>query len=270
MYMKAISARVPVGTLAFDPLTEQQVVTRVLAALAEGDGGWISTPNVDILRRSSKNAEVRRLIGAADMVVADGAPVVWAARLGGRPLPERVAGSSLLWSLSEAAATSGRGIYLLGGEAEVADRAADRLRRHAPGLRVTGTFAPPWGFESEPAQVEAIRDRLVSADPDMVFVGLGCPKQELLIETLSPDLPRTWWLGCGAALAFAAGQLHRAPAWMQANGLEWVHRLVSEPRRLARRYLIDDAPFALRLLAASAATRAGCTRGQVLPTSVTS
>jgi len=244
-----------VGSLAFDAVTEDEVVARVLAALTRGDGGWISTPNVDILRRSAEDAEVRRLISAADIVVADGAPVVWAAKLCGQPLPERVAGSALLWSLSVAAAGCGRGVYLLGGAPGVADRAAARLRQHAPGLRVTGTFAPPWGFEFDPAQVDAIRDRLVSADPDIVFVGLGCPKQERLIAALTPDLPHAWWIGCGAALAFAAGELRRAPVWVQASGLEWVHRMAAEPRRLVRRYLVDDAPYALRLLARSALSR---------------
>jgi len=244
-----------VGALAFDPVTEQQVVDHVLTALTRGDGGWISTPNIDIMRRSAEDAGVRRLIGAADVVVADGAPVVWAAKLGGRPLPERVAGSALVWSLSAAAAVAGRGIFLLGGEPGVADRAAARLCGHAPGLRVTGTFAPDWGFESDPAQVDAIGELLKSADPDVVFVGLGCPKQERLIEALAPDLPRIWWVGCGAALDFAAGERRRAPAWMQASGLEWVHRMVAEPRRLVRRYLVDDAPYALRLLIGSALSR---------------
>jgi len=251
----SLSLRVPVGTLAFDAVTEDEVVTRVFTALGRGDGGWISTPNVDVLRRSAADSEVRRLIGSADIVVADGAPVVWAARIGGRPLPERVAGSALLWSLSAAAASSGRGIYLLGGQPGVADRAAAQLSRRTPALRVTGTFAPPWGFESEPDQVDAIRERLVGAGPAVVFVGLGCPKQERLIAALAPSLPHAWWIGCGAALAFAAGELRRAPHWMQAGGLEWLHRMVAEPRRLVRRYLVDDAPYALRLLADSALSR---------------
>jgi len=263
--MTSVLPRVRVGTLDFDPLTEVDVVERVLDALTRGEGGWISTPNIDILRRSAEDGEVRRLVSAADLVVADGAPVVWAARLGGRPLPERVAGSALLWSLSAAAARAGRGIYLLGGEPGVADRAAARLSSHAPGLRVTGTYAPPWGFESDPAQIHAIRGRLLGADPAVVFVGLGCPKQERLIATLAPSLPRVWWIGCGAALAFAAGQLQRAPAWMQASGLEWVHRMAAEPRRLGRRYLVDDAPYALRLLAGSALARLGPTASTATP-----
>lgn len=255
MLAPAPHSRVPVGALSFDPLTEREVVACVLTASDRSQGGWISTPNVDILRRSTLDPEARRLIGAADLVLADGAPVMWAAKLSGCPLPGRVTGSSLLWTLSAAAADTGRGIYLLGGEPGVAERAATRLAEYAPGLRVTGTFAPRWGFESDPDQIEDIRQRVVQAAPDLVFVGLGCPKQERLIETLSPSLPQAWWLGCGAALAFAAGELTRAPTWMQTCGLEWAHRVLCEPRRLARRYLIDDAPFALRLLASAALSR---------------
>ena len=120
---------------------------------------------------------------------------------------------------------------------------------------MTGTFSPPWGFESDSDQTAAIGERLTIADPDVVFVGLGCPKQERLIATLAPSLPSVWWICCGAALAFAAGEMQRAPAWMQTSGLEWVHRMAAEPRRLSRRYLVDDAPYALRLLAGSALSR---------------
>ena len=228
------------------------MVSRVCHDLGEGRGGWISTPNVDILRRSAHDSAVRQLISVADLVVADGAPVVWAARLRGRPLPERVAGSSLMWTLSAAAAQSERGIFLLGGGPGVAEQAARRLTEHAPGLRVTGTAAPPRGFEQDEQEMARLRAALRAAQPDIVFVGLGCPKQERLIQELAPDLPATWWIGCGAALDFAAGELRRAPGWMQDSGLEWLYRLVSEPRRLARRYLVDDLPYALRLLVGSA------------------
>ncbi len=244
------------------------MVTRVCQDLSEGRGGWISTPNVDILRRSARDSAVRQLINVADLVVADGAPVVWAARLGGRPLPERVAGSSLMWTLSAAAAQGQHGIFLLGGEPGVAERAAQRLIEHAPGLRVTGTASPPWGFEQDEHEMARLRAELRAAQPDIVFVGLGCPKQERLIQELAPDLPNTWWIGCGAALAFAAGEVRRAPGWMQNSGLEWLHRLVSEPRRLARRYLVDDLPYALRLLVGSA--RSGRTADASTPPRVVS
>ena len=165
-----------------------------------------------------------------------------------------MAGASLIFSLSEAAAASGKSVYLLGGEPGVPARAAAALGRRYPGLLVAGVHSPPFGFEREPGEVEAIAARLARAKPDIVFVGLGFPKQERLIAAVAPGLPGAWFIGCGAAIPFAAGTLPRAPHWMQRLGLEWVHRLASEPRRLFRRYLTDDVPFALRLLVTSALT----------------
>ena len=101
----------------------------------------------------------------------------------------------------------------------------------------------------------AVRRRLAAARPDIVFVGLGCPKQERLIAAVGPYLPTAWYLGCGAAVPLAAGTVRRAPRWMQQAGLEWLFRLLSEPRRLFHRYVVADLPFAVRLLAVSAAER---------------
>jgi N-acetylglucosaminyldiphosphoundecaprenol N-acetyl-beta-D-mannosaminyltransferase len=241
--------------LELDGLTEQQVVHRVLDALHAGHGGWVATLNVDICRAVRRNSELAELLGAASLTVPDGMPLIWAARMRGDPLPERVTGASLIFSLSEAAAASGRSIYLLGGAPGVPERAAARLAEHYPGLVVAGTDAPPVGFDATADGVQAARDKVVAAAPAIVFVGLGFPKQERLITALAPVLPQTWFVACGAAIPFAAGAVPRAPEWMQQAGLEWLFRLRSEPRRLARRYLVDDLPFAATLLAASAADR---------------
>jgi exopolysaccharide biosynthesis WecB/TagA/CpsF family protein len=238
-----------VAGLDFDALSEEQVVARITAELAEGRGGWVVTPNIDICRRAGKDPAARDLVRGASLVVADGMPLVWAARLRGDPLPERVTGSSLIFTLTAAAAGHGRSVYLLGGEPGVPERAAAALARRFPGLRVAGTDAPPAGFDV----AEAGR-RMAAARPDIVFVGLGFPKQERVIAALAPGLPGAWFIGCGAAIPFAAGALPRAPRWMQRAGLEWAFRLLSEPRRLFRRYLIDDLPFAVRLLLTAALT----------------
>jgi N-acetylglucosaminyldiphosphoundecaprenol N-acetyl-beta-D-mannosaminyltransferase len=246
------SARV--AGLDFDALSERQVVARIIGDSDDGRGGWVVTPNIDICRQLRRDPAVRALISGASLVVADGMPLVWASRLVGDPLPERVAGASLIFTLSEAAAASGKTIYLLGGEPGVPARAAAALGRRYPGLLVAGVHSPPFGFEREPGEIEAIAARLTRAKPDIVFVGLGFPKQERLIAAVAPALPAAWFIGCGAAIPFAAGTLPRAPHWMQPLGLEWIHRLISEPRRLFRRYLMDDVPFALRLLVTSALT----------------
>ena len=243
-----------VAGLDFDTLSEQQVVARIIGDSGDGRGGWVVTPNIDICRQLRHDPAARALVSAASLVVADGMPLIWASRLRGDPLPERVAGASLIFTLSQAAAASGKSVYLLGGAPGVPARAAAALGRRYPGLLVAGVHSPPFGFDREPGEIEAIAARLARAKPDLVFVGLGFPKQERVIAALAPGLPAAWFIGCGAAIPFAAGTLPRAPRWMQLLGLEWTHRLISEPRRLFHRYLVNDVPFALRLLLTSALT----------------
>lgn len=247
--------RVAVAGVALDPLTEWQVVDRVAAALEAGRGGHIVTPNTDICRAVAKDRALGELVGSAEVAVADGMPLVWACRLLGTPLPQRVTGADLIWSLCKMAARRGFTVYLLGGPPGVARRAAEELTSWHPRLTICGTDAPPYGFETTPEGLAPVRRRLVAARPRIVFVGLGFPKQDKLIAELRPDLPGTWFVGCGSAIAFAAGVVPRAPAWMREAGIEWAFRLVSEPSRLARRYLVDDLPFALRLMTICAVKR---------------
>jgi N-acetylglucosaminyldiphosphoundecaprenol N-acetyl-beta-D-mannosaminyltransferase len=255
--MQALNQRVKLAGLDFDALTERQAVQHIIDASLAGEGGWVVTPNVDICRNTGRDPELRSLIQTATLTVADGMPLVWAARLGGHPLPERVAGGSLIFSLSEAAAQHGRSIYLLGGDYEVPYRAAARLRRRYPDLTVVGADAPPFGFDNDTAVLDTIRTRLTAAAPHIVFVGLGFPKQEKLINLFALALPGTWFIGCGAAIPYAAGTLRRAPQWMRRSGLSWLFRLMNEPQRLFRRYLIRDLPYTVRLLLGAALRRRG-------------
>jgi N-acetylglucosaminyldiphosphoundecaprenol N-acetyl-beta-D-mannosaminyltransferase len=247
-------SRVDLDGTGFDRLTEDEVVTIVRDAIASGEGGRIMTPNIDILRQAQVDAGVRAYLDDADLVVADGMPLVWASRLSGNPLPERVAGSSLVWSLSEGLGRDHRSVYVIGGvpatgtDVDGATRAAGRLAAASPGLRIAGTLCPEYGFERDADTFADICRDVAAARPDMVFVGLGFPKQEQVITRLRAYLPRTWFIGCGAAVNFVAGDVDRAPRWMQRTGLEWAHRLGTEPRRLAGRYLRHDAPYALSLL----------------------
>jgi N-acetylglucosaminyldiphosphoundecaprenol N-acetyl-beta-D-mannosaminyltransferase len=239
--------RIRLAGLDIDAMTAVEVVAHVKNAR---DGGWIVTPNVDILRQAAKDGVLRAELSRADLVLADGLPLIWAAKLAGTPLPERVAGSDLIWWLSE---KCGKSVYLIGGNPDGgAGRAADRLR--ARGARVVGAVSPSYGFDRKPDEFEALRRDLRETKPELVFVGIGFPRQERVIQRLRGDLPGAWFMGCGAAINFVAGDQARANGFLQRTGLEWAHRLVSEPRRLAERYLRHDAPFAARLLL-SAATR---------------
>ena len=232
-------------------VTEPQCVRWVMEELKAGRGGWLVTPNLDIMRRLTRDRSFRELIAGATLKVADGMPLVWASHLQGTPLPQRVCGSNLILSLSRAAAQCGRSVFLLGGDKGTAESAAGVLRQRFEGLRVAGTYYPPRGFEDDERQMAALAEAVRNARPDIIYVALGCPKQEQLIRRLRRELPRSWWVGVGISFSFVSGEVRRAPGWMQRAGLEWMHRLSQEPQRLIRRYVLDDIPFAIMLFGAS-------------------
>ena len=242
--------------MRFDAITGEECVRCILDALGAGRGGWIATPNVDHLRRAGRDPSFAALWARADLVVPDGMPLVWASRIQGTPLPERVAGSDLVWRLSAAAAERGRSVFLLGGAPGTAEGAASVLRARNPGLRVAGTHCPDPGFEDDEQAVALLVNALREAAPDIVYVALGSPKQERLIERHRETLPRSWWIPVGISFSYVTGAIHRAPRWMRHAGLEWLHRLAQEPRRLVRRYVIDDMPFTLALLGGATQARA--------------
>jgi N-acetylglucosaminyldiphosphoundecaprenol N-acetyl-beta-D-mannosaminyltransferase len=237
--------------LSFAELTEASTNQLVIDSLRNRQGGWICPVNLDVLRQFVDHDEIRRLVSTADLVIADGMPLIWASRLKGTPLPERVSGSSLITTLSAELNRSRHSMYLLGGNEGAADEAGLKLREMYPGLQIAGSHCPPFGFERDPAKIESIENLLQSARPDVVFVGLGFPKQDLLIAQLRSKLPHTWFVSCGISFSFVAGEVRRAPPLAQKLGLEWLHRLAQEPRRLAQRYLVQGPPFAARLLITS-------------------
>jgi N-acetylglucosaminyldiphosphoundecaprenol N-acetyl-beta-D-mannosaminyltransferase len=251
----ALPDRVSLMGVRFDVMNERQLIDHLLAELDAGRGGWVVTPNVDILRQTTQQPELAELVSLATLVVADGAPVEWAGRLSGQGMPPRIAGASLLWSLSAGAAACGRKVFLLGGRRGAGSKAMVALQQAYSGLQVD-VHCPPFGFETDTAASAAVRTALRAAGSDIVFCAFGFPKQERLMARLSPEFPHTWFLGVGASIDFAAGYVPRAPLWMQRAGIEWMFRLATEPKRLARRYLRDDIPFAARLMAWAAAERA--------------
>ena len=235
---------VELGGLRLHALTEAACVEHILAELREQRGGWVVTPNLDHLRRFQSDREFQNLVGQADLVTADGMPLIWFSRLQGTPLPERVAGSSVINTLSCAAGKEGRSIYLMGGDPGTAEEAGAILCERYPGLRLAGTSCPQVGATIDESTCQHLIAELTEAQPEIIFVGLGSPKQERLIAALKPSLPNAWWLGVGISFSFVCKRVQRAPRWMQKLGLEWVHRLWQEPQRLAKRYLVDGLPFA--------------------------
>lgn len=241
------SRRVSLMGMAVDSLSEDEVVEIILKKVALGQGGAVITANLDHLRHFHDSLAIRSLYSSADLVVPDGMPLVWASRIQGIPLSERVAGSDLIWAITAGAAREGATIFLIGGSPGAAQRAATVLKRCYPHVQVGGVLSPPMGFDPESDDLSAITDALRSATPEIVFVGLGFPKQELLFTRLRATFPSTWFIGVGVSFSFVAGDIARAPTWMQWAGLEWLHRFAQEPQRLGERYFIRDVPFAVKL-----------------------
>jgi N-acetylglucosaminyldiphosphoundecaprenol N-acetyl-beta-D-mannosaminyltransferase len=251
----SVPATVPLLGLGIAAVSEQETINYILEGVAAGRGGWICPANLDVLRQWRRSAEVRELVSAADLVVADGMPLLWAGALQGSPLPERVAGSSLIHSLTAAAADAGASVFLLGGNPGTADAAVRRLAERSPNLRLAGTLCPPFGFEHEAEWLQRIERMLRDTAPDIIYVGLGFPKQERLIVELRKRLPGAWFVSCGISFSFVAGEVQRAPRALQRLGLEWLHRLAQEPKRLYRRYLLHGIPFVFALLSSAILSR---------------
>jgi N-acetylglucosaminyldiphosphoundecaprenol N-acetyl-beta-D-mannosaminyltransferase len=160
-----------------------------------------------------------------------------------------------VFPLAKEAARLQKTLFLLGGAPDTAEETAFVLLDHAPSASVVGTYAPPVGFEHDDDEMQRMIKILRDAAPDIVLCAFGCPKQERLMVELRRWLPGTWFIGVGGSFTIASGRTPAAPSWMRRAGLEWVHRLRHEPRRLSRRYLVDDLPFATRLLITSALRR---------------
>jgi N-acetylglucosaminyldiphosphoundecaprenol N-acetyl-beta-D-mannosaminyltransferase len=205
---------------------------------------YVVTPNVDHVVLLHEHAGLRSAYAHAGMVLADGWPVVAAARLLGKRLPERVAGSDLVPALLEAMDRGeSKRVFLLGAAPGVADRAAQNIQARWPSLHIVGTYSPALGFEARPADNKNILDLISVAQPDLLVIGLGAPKQELWVHEHRHRIEAKLAICAGATIDFLAGEKNRAPRWMRRTGLEWLHRLITEPRRMAKRYLRDAWVF---------------------------
>ncbi len=229
--------------MLFAPLTFNQALD-LLVDLTRGDEqAYAVTANVDHVVRYHRCPELRSIYTKADVVLADGTPLVWASKLLGTPLPERVAGSDLFPALCGRAAENNLTVFLFGGDPGTADRAAEVMCARHPRLRVAGTHCPDYGFEQDQAASQNAIDIVRTACPDILFVGLGSPKQEKWIVANRAKVGAKLSIGVGISFSFVSGDVRRAPRWVQRIGLEWAHRLIQEPGRLWKRYLVDDVAF---------------------------
>ncbi|MGC4121426.1 MAG: WecB/TagA/CpsF family glycosyltransferase [Myxococcales bacterium] len=228
-----------------DRVTFAQALDAIEHLVGASRGGAVFTPNVDHVVNASAQGDFRAAYAQADLSLVDGMPLLWASHLLGDPLPEKVSGSDLFEPLVARAAQRGWRVFLVGGAPGVAAQAAERLVARHPGLTVVGAESPR--IAADGGAGEDALAKIREARPDLVLVGFGSPKQELWIHRNRAQLSPAVAVACGAAIDFAAGTAHRAPAWFSEHGLEWAYRLSREPRRLWRRYLVNDPKFLLIL-----------------------
>jgi len=222
----------------FNPLTLPQTVDAVFRLLGAGQRGWLCTVNVAILMMMKTDARLQKFVDRSALSVADGLPLIWCARWFGQALPERVTGVDLVDALCERAAHEGKRVYLLGATENTAAKVAQRLRGRFPGLHVehAGGY-----FTKDEARARA--DRIRASGTDILFVGMGVPRQEHFLEEQWDRLGVGMAIGVGGSLDVLAGLRVRAPEWMQKSGMEWFFRMIQEPRRLFMRYLITNSQF---------------------------
>ncbi len=240
--------------VAFDSVTSDETVQRIEGMIASGMPHFIATANVDFVVQAQHDEELRRILSEADLVLCDGTPLVWASRLVGRALPERVAGADVVPRLIEVAAEKDFRIFLLGASEEAAMAAERNLRARFPQLNLVGHYSPPFKPLLE-MNHEEIRNRIAAAKPDILLVAFGCPKQEKWIAMHYRSLGVPVAIGVGATIDFLGGRVKRAPVWMQRSGTEWIYRLAQEPRRLFKRYASDLVVFGSKFLIQLCLTR---------------
>ncbi|SMC23240.1 N-acetylglucosaminyldiphosphoundecaprenol N-acetyl-beta-D-mannosaminyltransferase [Clostridium acidisoli DSM 12555] len=204
---------------------------------------YVVTPNVDHVMKVNNDPSFKKIYKEADLILVDGQPLVWLSKLVGKPLKEKVSGSDLFPRLCEHAASKEYKVFFLGGLEGVADKAAENLKQQFKNLNVVGTYCPPFGFENDENENNKIIKKILAANPDILFVGVGAPKQETWIYNNRDKYKVPVSLGVGASFDFIAGTIKRSPKWMQKCCLEWFYRFCKEPKRLFRRYFIEDSIF---------------------------
>ncbi len=247
--LTAASRQPPIAILGvpFDNISTAEAVSAIEEMIASKCPHYLVTANVDFLVQAQTDVELRRILYDAHLVVCDGTPLLWASRLLGNPLVERVAGADLVPLLIEVAQRRKYRVFFLGASPESSQAAVNNLKRCYSNLIIAGHYSPPFGKLLEMDHDE-IKARIENACPDLLFVSFGCPKQEKWIAMHYRSLGVPVAIGVGATIDFLAGQVKRAPVWMQRTGTEWVFRLAQEPRRLFKRYAKDLWVFGRGLL----------------------
>ncbi len=238
--------RLVLGEVPIDVLTFAGAVDAIEHLVEARRGGYVVTPNIDHVVLADQNADFRASYAGASLSLVDGKPLVWASKLLGQELPEKISGSDLMLPLMQRAAEKKWRVYFMGAGEGVAEKAADEVRKMY-GTNVVGCDSPRVSVNPDAPENKVPLEKIRAAKPDLLMIALGAPKQEVWMHRCQAAYAPAVALGIGASLDFIAGTVKRAPQWMSDNGLEWAYRLSREPKRLWRRYLINDPKFLLIL-----------------------
>jgi len=240
--------RVNVLGVGVSVLNLDSAVEILASAVASRTRGHVCVTGVHGVMESQSDPALRRIHNRSLLTTPDGMPMVWLGRLGGHRMMDRVYGPELMERVFEWSRGSGATHFFYGGGPGVAEQLRERLEQRFPGVRIVGTYTPPFRPLNEEEEKELIR-QVAACRPDFLWVGLSTPKQERFMDAYGPRLAATVMMGVGAAFDFHAGRVRQAPRWIQRSGFEWFYRMCAEPKRLWKRYLTNNPRFVIRILA---------------------
>ena len=217
-----------------------ETVQAIEDMIAAKKKSYVVAINVDVVMKIENDKYLKQVVDEADMVLVDGQPLVWIAKWHKHPVKTRISGSDLVPELCAVASKKGYSIFIIGGKDGIAERAKENLERDLPGIKVVGTYAPPFGFESDDKELDKINKMISDVRPDLLIACFGCPKQEKWIYENFKKYDAIVSVCAGATVDFLAGNIKRAPKWMSDHGLEWLYRAIQDPKRLLKRYFVDD------------------------------
>lgn len=223
-----------------DNCTLSDAIIYIEKCIEERKTGHVITPNVDQIIRIEKDDYFKKICNSAELLLVDGTPLLWIAKCYGTPIKEKICGSDLVPKLCEVAAQKGYKVFLLGAAEGVAAKAAENLKMKYPGLQVAGTYSPPYGFEKDKEEIDRINQMLLDSNSDLLFVGMGVPKQDIFIYENMRKYQIPMSFSIGATIDFEAGVQKRAPVWISRIGMEWLYRFLQDPKRMFKRYFMDD------------------------------
>lgn len=233
-------SRIKFLNIEVDNLTMDEAIERINDLIVNQKPSYVVTPNVDHIVKLENDTDFQKVYENADLILTDGMPLIWISKIKRNPIKEKISGSDLFPKICGLAAKKGYKVFLLGAAEGVAAKAAENLKEKYSDLNVVGTYSPSYGFENNEKEIEKIISEINNVKPDILAVGLGAPKQEKFIYNFRDKLNVPVSLAIGASIDFEARNIKRAPKWMQRIGFEWFYRSCKEPKRMFKRYIIDD------------------------------